>query len=195
MLRRLMALLLLVVILASGAIFVTWQADRSRSELPVLGELTPFEFVANNGEPFGLADLRGKLNVVDFIFTRCMGPCPIMSATMAQLYRQYESSDEVRFVSISVDPEYDSVAVLQQYALTQGVTDERWIFLRGPIEEVKRMSEEDFMLDAATLPAGHTTKFILVDEQARIRGYYDSFDDASLNVLKSNIRELAKKLP
>lgn len=195
MVRRLMAIFLLVVILASIALFVTWQADRSRSELPVLGQVTKFEFVAQSGEPFGLENLKGRLNVVDFIFTRCMGPCPIMSATMAQLYQLYDGSNKIRFVSISVDPEYDSVEVLHTYAVNHGVTDDRWIFLRGPMEEVKRISEKDFMLDAQDLPIGHSTKFILVDEQAQIRGYYDSFDDTSLKLLKTHLRGLAKKLP
>jgi protein SCO1/2 len=118
-----------------------------------------------------------------------------MSAAMAQLYQQYAGSEKVRFVSVSVDPDYDSVTVLRKYAADHGVTDDRWVFLRGSIEEVRRISEENFMLDAQDLPGGHSTRFVLVDDKAQIRGYYDSFDDASLTVLKSHIRELAKKLP
>jgi protein SCO1/2 len=192
---RVIVIAAVVGILAVAAWYVTEQAEQSRAELPVLGRLSPFEFVQHNGRPFNLDSLKGKVNVVDFIFTRCQGPCPIMTSTMAQLYERFAGTDKVRFVSISVDPDYDSVEVLARYAQRHGVTDNRWIFLHGPLEEVKRISEEDFMLDAQTLPAGHSTRFILVDEKAQIRGYYDSFDEASLTVLQTHLRELARKLP
>ncbi|HWR83696.1 MAG TPA: SCO family protein [Candidatus Deferrimicrobium sp.] len=180
--------------LIAAAILITKQADESRSTLPVLGQVGPFEFVQQTGGTFGLSNLKGNIAVVDFIFTRCTGPCPVMSAAMAELYTAFEGSNKVQFISITVDPEYDSVDVLNRYAQSFGVVDDRWVFLRGPMEEIKRISENDFMLAADDLPAGHSTRFVLVDENGQIRGYYSGVDNASVNVLKSHIRELVKKL-
>lgn len=171
--------------------WVIGQAQKSVSELPVLGELPPFEFVASDGSSFGRADMIGHLNVVDFMFTRCQGPCPIMSANMADLYRKMEGNDLVQFISISVDPEFDSPSVLRKYGNELGVTDSRWLFLRGEQEAVKQLSEEGFMLAAGGLPAGHSTRFVLVDEKARIRGYYSGTDRASLDILITHLRQLA----
>lgn len=171
--------------------WVIGQAQKSVSELPVLGELPEFEFVASDGSSFGRADMIGRLNVVDFFFTRCLGPCPIMSANMADLYNKMDGNDKIRFISISVDPEFDSLSVLKEYGSEFGVTDRRWVFLRGEQEAVKRLSEEGFMLAAESLPVGHSTRFVLVDEKARIRGYYSGTDKASLDILITHLRQLA----
>ena len=133
--------------------------------------------------------MKRKINIVNFFFTTCKGPCPIMNARVAELYKKYSTTDKVRFVSISVDPKRDSLAVLRQYADDFGVTDDRWLFLRGELDDVHRVSEEGFML-AGDLPTIHSTKLILVDDNQNIRGYYDSFDEESLRLLTVHVREL-----
>jgi len=172
------------------------RANNSRAEIPVLAQLPDFEFTERSGQPFGLDQMEGKINVVDFIFTNCQGPCPIMADKMAQLYQRFNDSGKIQFVSISVDPKRDTLAALRAYAERQGVTDDRWVFLRAPLADVVNLSEKGFLLaaDSASLPMGHTTAFILVDEQGRIRSYHDGLDDASINVLKENIRQLVKQL-
>jgi protein SCO1 len=182
-------------ILAVAALLVINQARRSRAEVPVLGQLPDFTFTERSGRPFGLADMKGRINVVDFIFTRCKGPCPIMATKMNELYKLYEGSNNVQFISISVDPEHDSLSVLQAYAERQGVTDNRWVFLRGAIDSVVSLSENGFKIAADDLPGGHTTRFVLVDQKGRIRGYYDGLDDVSLGVMKTHIRQLAGEAP
>ena len=94
----------------------------------------------------------------------------------------------MQFVSISVDPDTDSLPVLRAYARDLGVTDNRWVFLRGPIDEVVRVSEKGFMLAMGALPAGHSSKFALVDAKGQIRGYYSSDDDESQLLLQHHIR-------
>ena len=182
-------------ILAVASLLVINQARRSRNEVPVLGQLPDFTFTERSGRPFGLADMKGRINVVDFIFTRCKGPCPIMATKMGELYELYDSSSKVQFISISVDPEHDSLTVLQAYAERQGVTDNRWVFLHGAIDSVVNLSENGFKIAADDLPGGHTTRFILVDQKGRIRGYYDGLDDASLGIMKTHIRQLAGETP
>ncbi len=182
-----------VVILAIVAAVVISKANKSRAKIPVYGTVPQFEFMTQNGNPFGTPDLQGKITVLDFVFTHCQGPCPVMSLKMGQLYDQYADAKQVQFVSISVDPARDSLSVLRKYAKQQGVTDNRWVFLRGPINEVKRLSVDGFKLGAGDLPAGHSTRFVLIDGKGQIRGYYHGTDDASINVLKTHLNQLIKQ--
>ena len=116
-----------------------------------------------------------------------------MSARMKELYRLYNGSEKVRFVSFSVDPEVDTVPVLQEYATKYGVHDEQWLFVRGPLNEIKILSEQGFSL-SLDMPMGHSTKFVLIDGEGMIRGYYDSFDEDKLTLLREHILALAKLL-
>jgi protein SCO1/2 len=157
---------------------------------PVLGTINPFELTDNNGETFGLNRLKNKISIVDFIFTRCMGPCPIMTDHMGSLYNQYSNNKNIQFVSITVDPDYDSINVLQSYAKDNSVTDNRWLFLHGDIKDIIELSEKSFMLSADDLPAMHSTKFVLVDRDAQIRGYYDGTDSQSAVTIHETINLL-----
>jgi protein SCO1/2 len=128
---------------------------------------------------------------VDFIFTRCPGPCPIMSAQMKELYEIYRDYQQVQFVSFTVDPEYDSLNVLQEYAENYGVDDDRWVFIWAEKPRIEKLYEEGFKL-GGELPYNHSTKFVLVDQQGMIRGYYSTEDDISMSILRTHLRNLAK---
>jgi len=183
----------LLFIFALFALFVVDFAEQSRNEIPVYDQVPKFSFMESRGQKFELQDLKGKLNIIDFFFTTCRGPCPIMSKEMEKLYNYYKSTDKVQFVSVSVDPKRDSLSVLKAYAEKHGVSDNRWNFLHGDIEEIKRLSEEGFKL-GADFPDMHNTNFILVDQSGTIRGYYDPFTEASIKLLKTHIRQLGKSL-
>jgi protein SCO1 len=178
----------------AAAVVINW-AETSRAQLPVLGEVPRFSFTERSGKPVTLDDLKGHLTVVDFIFTNCRGICPTMSANMSELYQLYKSSDKVHFLSISVDPDRDSLIVLQRYANDFGVTDSRWLFARGALVDVAYLMEKGFMLAADELPAGHPSQFILVDDKAHIRGYYTNEDETGMKTLKTQIRELVRTMP
>jgi protein SCO1/2 len=164
-------------------------ANQSRSDIPHLGKVPTFSFTERSGLAFGTEEMQGKITIVNFFFTNCKGPCPIMNTRVSELYKKYVTSNEVQFVSISVDPDRDSLTVLQEYAREYGVTDNRWMFIRAPIEEVHRVSEKGFML-AGELPTIHSTKLILVDRDLNIRGYYDSFEEEHLRLLTTHVRQL-----
>jgi cytochrome oxidase Cu insertion factor (SCO1/SenC/PrrC family) len=181
-------------ILGLGALLVIATADSSRTGLPILGQVPGFEFVKQNGAPFGLRDMAGKISVVDFMFTSCREACPVMSSNMARLYEQFEGTPKVQFVSISVDPARDSLTVLQSYAASFGVTDDRWVFLWQPIDDVAQLSEKGFMLSSQNLPEGHSSKFALVDDRGAIRGYYDGLSESDLIRLGNDIIRLLKAM-
>ena len=178
------------------ATLVINQANKSRSNLQVWNTLSNFQFTAaHDGQPFGFKQMKGKLNVVDFIFTRCKSVCPTTMANMSELYQLYEGSDKIQFISISVDPESDSLEALNTYGKKYGVNDNRWIFLRAPIEDVIKVCEVDFMLAADNLPGAHTSKFILVDQDGNIRSYHEGLNSDAMTALKNNIRQLAREIP
>ncbi|MGH8014814.1 MAG: SCO family protein, partial [Candidatus Zixiibacteriota bacterium] len=141
-----------VLILGVTATFVIIEAQSSKSDLEVLGTVPPFELTERSGLSYGTTQMKGKIIVVDFIFTSCEGPCPVMADNMSSLYQAFAGSDKVQFVSISVDPTRDRLQVLQDYARKQGVSDNRWVFLRGEIDTIKWLSEGVFKLAADDLP-------------------------------------------
>lgn len=185
-------LTILSIVLLMIGIFLVKQIAPNKNQLPILGQLPDFHFTESGGQPFGLSELKGKINVVDFMFTSCPMICPVMTAKMAKLYSDFAIDTNVRFISITVDPQTDSLPVLRAYAIDHAITDNRWVFLRGPIEDVITLSEKGFMLSADRLPGGHSTRFILVDNQGAISGYYDSGDDLSLFQLADDLRYLSK---
>jgi protein SCO1/2 len=178
-------------ILSIIGLIVIEMAQDSLQAPDQLGVVPDFYFVDQNGNTFGKPQMLGKINIVNFFFTRCKGPCPYMNGKVSELYQKYSTTDQVRFVSISVDPANDSLSVLRNYAARFGVTDSRWLFLRGPLEEVQQLIENGFHL-GGELPSLHSTKLVLVDRQGNIRGYYDSFDEASLDLLTVHTRELLR---
>ena len=184
-----------LVILFLIALAVDWWAEVSHGHLPILGEIPRFEMTAQNGRPFGRDSLNGRINIVDFFFSSCPGVCPVMHGHMLGLYRSLDETDLVRIISVSVDPQGDSLPALRAYADSLGVTGDRWVFLRAPIEEVVELCEKGFMLPADNLPMGHTTRFTLVDGRGRIRGYYDGMDPGSIKILKQHLRLLVKEKP
>ncbi len=184
--------MLFMLLAALGGALVISQASKSRTDLPILWQVPEFEFTERSSQPFGLDDMKGKISVVDFIFTNCQSICPTMSGEMAGLYEYYSESDLVQFVSISVDPARDTLETLNAYAESFGVDDDRWVFLRAPIEEVTRLCEDGFKLPAGDLPMGHSNRFVLVDQNGYIRSYHDSFDQNEIEELKANIRILAR---
>ncbi len=188
-----------MVLIVAGIIFtaIAFFGDKYpvKNHLPELFPVPEFQFVTAQGDKFGLTEMKGKINVVDFMFTTCMGPCPVMSAKMKALYEEFANDPRVQFISISVDPVRDTPEVLIEYARDHGVNDDRWIFLREEaIEKVARLCEEGFKMAAEELPFGHPVNFTLVDENGMIRGYYDGTSDERMDVLKTHIKQLLKTL-
>ena len=187
-------LIVLALILGLGSLLVIRAAKNSRATLQVLGQVPQFSAIKQNGDSFSLENLKGKISIVDFIFTNCQGICPPMSANMARLYNAFEKADNIQFISISVDPARDTLTALQQYASSFEVDDDRWVFLWMPVEDVVSLSENGFKLAADDLPTGHSSRFILVDSAGQIRGYYDGTDDVSIDKLADDIGVLAKTI-
>lgn len=181
-----------VFFLAVLALVVIEISNQSRAQIAIIKEVPAFEFTERNGNSFGKTEMLGKINIVNFFFTSCQGPCPFMNSKVAELYKKYSNTDRVQFVSISVDPQRDSLEVLKNYAQRFGAVDNRWLFLRGKLSEVQELTEKGFLL-GGELPNLHSTKLVLVDQSGFIRGYYSCYDEESLNLLTAHVRELLRK--
>ena len=136
---------LLVAALVVVAAATLLQRIRQPEPLPVYGELPAFSLVNRDGRTIRLEDLEGRPWVADFIFTRCPASCPMMSARMARLERSLPEDLDALLVSISVDPEHDTPEVLERYA-EKHQAPERWLFLTGEREDVRKLSVEGFKL-------------------------------------------------
>lgn len=126
-----------------------------KTSLRPFGDVPDFSLLERNGQQVTKADLLGKVWIADFIFTRCVEKCPLVSSRMAGLQDVFATEDDVRLVSISVDPEHDTPAVLTRYAAGLGAHPQRWLFLTGDKTHIYKLAREGFRLgvfDAPTAP-------------------------------------------
>jgi protein SCO1/2 len=132
----------------------------------------PFALVDQDGRPLALADLRGRLVVLDFVFTSCPGPCPILTGMHVELQRSLapELRARTRFVSITLDPERDRPEALRAYALARGADLSDWSFLTGSPEAVRAVVES-YGVGTTRGPDGeieHVVATFLIDAEGRI---------------------------
>lgn len=188
-------------VLAIGSVFLALAATpyllqnpslAAAESLPILASIGDFQLTGQNGKSFSSTELAGHVWVADFIFTRCPSACPQMTSTLAELFEEFGTHEDLRMVSISVDPDHDTPSVLETFAAKYDADPSRWHFLTGPSKFVQQLSVNDFQIAAAETPASHSLRFILVDRQGNIRGYYHSNDPDDVQTLRS---DLAKLLP
>jgi cytochrome oxidase Cu insertion factor (SCO1/SenC/PrrC family) len=111
---------------------------------------------------------------------------------MARLAREFETDDRIRFVSISVDPETDTPQRLAEYAGRYGADPLRWKFLTGPVETINDLAQNQFLLGFGGEPVQHSSRFVLVDGDADILGFFDGTDPQSVAELRDTLAELQR---
>ncbi len=199
-----------------GPAIRSWLSGKRPGEaLDVFGTVPDFSLIERSGRKVGLSDLAGKVWITNFIYTHCPDTCPLQSAEMAKIQADFPEEKDLRLVSITVDPERDTREVLSQYAKRYGADLERWLFLTGEKKSIYRLALEGFRLSVVDPAEGvkswllgpapllahheetgkqfiHSSRFVLVDRQARIRGYYHSNEDESLQRLRRDARVLLR---
>jgi cytochrome oxidase Cu insertion factor (SCO1/SenC/PrrC family) len=165
-----------------------------------------FTLTERSGRPVSRDDLRGKVWAASFVFTRCTGPCPQVTATMARLQGELAPyGDDVRLVTFTVDPEHDDPAELRRYADRFGADPKRWLFLTGKEKDVYRLLREGFHVpvdktdsDDPGQAVDHSPRIALVDRRGRVRGYYWGIslptDDDPLKEFEDNLERLKRKV-
>jgi protein SCO1/2 len=179
----------------------TLMCRRADPELADLGDVGTFALTDERGAPFSDATLHGQVTIVSFVFTRCDTICPVTTMKMARLQEKtFDARARIKLASFSVDPAYDTPARLAEYAQRYRADPERWRFVTGPVEAMRRLVEGPFMNSMASegvTPSGapaisHSGYFLLVGGNAHIRGAYDSNDIQRLDEMIRDARYLAR---
>ena len=123
----------LIVIIALIAVM---QPETEGEQLPVIGEIPAFSLVDQDGDRFTLDNVKGNVWLADFIFTTCSGPCPIMTERMSMVQHDLLEIEKLKFVSFTVNPDYDTPEVLKKYAQRFNVDDSSWSFVTGKYDPV-----------------------------------------------------------
>jgi len=190
----------LAVLAAALGLALAARSLRPRPPLPVYGRVPAFRLVDERGAPFTTESMLGRVNVVDFVFTRCTSSCPRLTQRMAELQtRLAREGGGARLVSFSVDPENDTPPVLAEYAAKAHADPGRWSFVTGPVDDISRAVVVGFKVSAAKIATGandyevtHGNWFVLVDGAGDVRGYYSTEETADFEKLVDDVKRLER---
>jgi protein SCO1/2 len=191
-------------------IFAACSPSRPEEKLPILGErivegsdtlyhkIADFQFVDQDSNIVTQETFKDKIYVADFFFTSCRTICPIMKTQMLRVYDSIKSDPEVLLLSHTIDPEYDTVGLLHDYANRLGVSSDKWHFVTGNQDDIFKIAQTSYFATAMaddSEPDGfiHSGAFLLIDKDRRIRGKYDGTKDEDVNRLLRDIARLKKE--
>ena len=175
-----------------------WLSTDSK-ELKDFHQIPAFQLLNQNGDTITEQTFKDKIYVVDFFFTTCPGICPKMTASMGDLQAKIKDLEKVVLMSHSVMPRYDSVEVLKEYALENGVQDDKWHLVTGERDHIYALGrnsyfvEEDLGLEKEADDFLHTENFVLIDKQRHIRGIYNGLNKVAVNQLFVDIKTLLEE--
>ncbi len=149
--------------------------------------LSRFELIERNGELVKSEQLLGQPYVVSFFFSTCPSICVQQNQKLKELQEAFKG-EGVRFVAISVDPETDTPEVLTEYAARFGADAEQWLFMTGDLTYIRRIGGEIFRQPVNK--QFHTERFVLVDPEGKIEGFYNWPDKPQFKKLQGKIREM-----
>jgi protein SCO1/2 len=173
-------------------------SKKSADDVPVIAELPEFSLVDQDEHAFNRESMEGDIWMTAFVFTHCRATCPRLTAQMKKLQGRLSDVPRAHFLSVSVDPRNDTPEVIKAYMTTNGIDEANWRFVTGREEAI-----QDFVVGGFKTGYGrtkwapeltHSNSFALVDERARIRGYYGS-DDEGIADLERDLRALAAAIP
>ena len=161
-------------------------------------KIPDFKFLNQDSLWISEKDMAGKIYVADFFFTTCPTICPKMKTQLLRIYDKFAEDDRVRILSHTIDPEYDGVRVLKEYAKKLNISSPRWNLLTGKKSDIYRLGEKSYMVTAqedANEVGGfvHSGAFILVDQDRHVRGIYDGTKEEDVNHLMEDLGLLLKE--
>lgn len=183
-------------------------ACQEKHELPYLGpksvnasgdtvyhQIPAFRFLNQDSTWVTEKDMEGKIYVADFFFTTCPTICPKMKTQLLRIYERYADNDAVRILSHSIDPDFDRVSVLRDYANKLHVEAPRWNLVTGDKKAIYTIGQKSYMVTAqedANEVGGfvHSGAFILVDKDRHVRGIYDGTKEEDVNHLIEDMEKL-----
>lgn len=178
------------------------EAEEADVAPPLVAEpIGDFSLTERSGETVTKADLTGSPFVVGFIFTRCAGPCPRVTGQMRLLQDDIlrDGPEDLRLVTLTVDPDYDTPEVLARYAENFEADADRWLFLTGPKVEVYKLIRDSLLqlveeMEGEQRKPGfeviHTTNLLLVDADGVVLDKFNAIEPADMARLRAVIRKL-----
>ncbi|MBL4700463.1 MAG: SCO family protein [Phycisphaeraceae bacterium] len=174
---------------------------QDQNTLEPLLQLPHFELNNAQGNRFDSKQLQGKVWIADFVFTRCMGPCPMLTLQMAKLELQLKNDprwQQMRLVTFTVDPDYDTPKVLSEHSKRAGISTQQWLWLTGDRKPMWDLINNGFKLmvgpsDTTKNDPGHglithSSKFVLIDRKLQTRGYYDALKSDDIKRLLDDLQ-------
>jgi len=158
------------------------------SYLVINGErkkIMPFSFTNQYGQTISNKDFAGKVYLVEFFFTTCPTICPKMNRNLVDIQNTFPKRDDFGIASFTINPNYDTVEVLKEYADQYGVTNPNWHFLTGAKEDLYNLSNVGFNMYAAEVEGAaggfeHSGNFALIDKEGYIRSRTDDFGNPKI---------------
>ena len=160
--------------------------------------ISDFSFTNQNGKIITQKDYDGKIYVADFFFTTCGSICPKMTMNLAVIQKEIINNPKVMLLSHTVFPETDSVSVLKNYAVKNGVIDNKWNLVTGDKKQIYTMARKSYLAVKLGKPNElydmvHTENFVLVDSKRRVRGFYDGTKEEDIQRLIDDINFLCSE--
>ena len=166
------------------------------NSLPILGtvEEANYQFVNQDSAAVSPATFKDKIYVTDFFFTTCPTICPTMKQQMLRVYEAFEDNENVILLSHTIDPQHDTVGVLKTYAEGLGISSDKWMMVTGDKKEIFDVAAKYMVsaLEDESQPGGlvHSGAFVLIDQNKKIRGYYDGTKEMDTNELIDDMKLL-----
>ena len=192
-----------------GLLVLAWLLSlaelKQKRALPVYGLVADFTLTNQDGRLTTLADLTNRVWVADIIFTRCAASCPIMSQQMKSLQDALPADSPAKLVTLTCDPSYDTPPILHKYGEHYGADFHRWLFLSGTPKELSALATGSLKLGVTPVPPDqqttptdffvHSTIFVVVDKQARLRGIFQTEgEDVDWTQIKPQLLATVKQL-
>ncbi len=154
--------------------------------------LKEFELTERSGKPFRSVDMRGHVWVATYFFTTCPGQCLRLNANI-QVLSKMPDLKEVTWLSITCDPDTDTIEALQKYADRWQADPQHWLFCRAELPYIQRVAKG---MNVYLSMKGHQDFAIVIDKQGKIRGMFDGTSESQCKRLKNVLLEcLAEKFP
>lgn len=153
--------------------------------------LDSFELDERGGQPFRSAEMRGRVWVVSYFFASCIGPCRILNGNIQEL-TSYPDLADATFVSITCDPDNDTVDVLKQYAELYHADPKRWLFCRSDLDYLKRVARG---MNLALFLKTHSDHMVVIDRAGTIRGMFDGTSKYQCQQLRTLLHECLAEQP
>lgn len=164
-----------ILAIASSAVF-SHHVDDTNERLARVGPAADFELIAQSGDRFSMADVRGKIVAVSFTYTSCIDTCPILTALMVSVQKKLGSKfgSEVFFVTVSMDPDIDRPEVLKAYAQALGSDLRGWAFVTGTEAEIQQVARDYgvFRKKREDGEVDHTLLTSIIDRTGTVRVQY-----------------------